>query len=264
MIPVSPLVGVALGAAAGLATWRLRLLSIVGSCIAAALGAVAMMAGIPWAMLLLAFFIPATALSRWRRRIKVQRTAGVLAEEPMRRASQVVANGGLFGAAAIAALGGAAEWPVVVAIGALAAAAADTWATEIGMGMGGAPWSLRSRTRVAPGTSGAVTLPGTVAMCLGAAWMGTSAALAGFDPAAAMAGAVGGVGGALGDTLLGATVQYRRWCPACERGTEREVHDCGTPTRGDGGWRFMSNDVVNVLSTLIGAAVAVGWHRAFA
>lgn len=263
MIPAPHLVAVVLGATAGLATWRLRLLSIVGSCVAAGLGAVALMAGIPWAMLLLAFFIPATALSRWRRRIKAQRTAGVLAEEPVRRASQVCANGGLFGLAAIAALVSPMEWPAVVAIGALAAAAADTWATEVGIGMGGAPWSLRHRTRVPPGTSGAVTLAGTVAMCLGAAWMGTSAVLAGFDPAAAVAGAVGGVGGALGDTLLGATVQHRRWCPACQRGTEREVHDCGTPTRGDGGWRFMSNDVVNVLSTLIGAAVTVAWHRAF-
>jgi uncharacterized membrane protein len=145
-------------------------------------------------------------------------------------------------------------------MGALTAAASDTWATEVGIASGAIPWSWRSRGPVPPGTSGAVTLPGSLAMLAGALWMGTVAALAGFDLSAAVAGALGGVGGALCDTLLGATVQHRRWCPRCAALTERDTHSCGTRTVAHSGWRAMNNDLVNFLSTVAGAAIAVAVH----
>ncbi|MBK8248331.1 MAG: DUF92 domain-containing protein [Gemmatimonadetes bacterium] len=254
------LASLALASLAGVATWRLRLLSIVGSTVAALLGAAAVLAGNRWAVLLLAFFVPAIALSRWRRQAKVRLAGGVLSPDAVRTAVQVVANGGVFAAAALATLAVTSGWPEIIGIAALTAAAADTWATEIGIGSGATPWSWRSRGPVPPGTSGAVTLPGTLAMCAGAAWMGTVAACAGFDPAAAFSGAMGGVGGALCDTLLGATVQHRRWCPRCARLTERVMHDCHTPTVGHSGWRVMDNDMVNLLSTVVGAAIAVPLH----
>lgn len=248
---------VALAGLAGVATWRFRMLSIVGSALAALLGVAALRAGDRWALLLLAFFLPATALSRWRRSAKARLTGGVLSPNATRTAIQVAANGGVFGLAALAAAAGVSSWPEIVGVAALSSAAADTWATEVGIGSGATPWSWRTRGPVPPGTSGAVTLPGTIAMCLGAAWMGTAAARAGFEPEAALLGALGGVGGALCDTLLGATVQHRRWCPRCEKLTERDVHDCHTPTVGRSGWRLMDNDAVNLLSTVAGAAIAL-------
>ena len=67
--------------------------------------------------------------------------------------------------------------------------------------------------------------------------------------------AIAGAAGALADSVLGATVQERRWCDACARGTERRVHDCGAATRQVGGVGGVDNDVVNLAATLTGALV---------
>jgi uncharacterized membrane protein len=78
-----------------------------------------------------------------------------------------------------------------------------------------------------------------------------------------MAGALaaGGLAGVLVDSLLGATVQRRRWCPACERQTERTTHDCGTPTAPRGGLAWLDNDMVNLLSNAAGGLVALALAR---
>ena len=57
-------------------------------------------------------------------------------------------------------------------------------------------------------------------------------------------------------SAIGATIQERRQCPACDRPTERGVHDCGTSTVHVGGLRGMDNDLVNLIATVVGAAVA--------
>jgi uncharacterized membrane protein len=120
------LASVALAGMAGVATWRLRMLSLFGSALATALGAVSMLAGDRWAALLLAFFIPAIALSRWRRQAKARLADGVLAPDTARSAIQVAANGGVFGLAALGSVAGATGWPEVIGIAALSSAAADT------------------------------------------------------------------------------------------------------------------------------------------
>jgi uncharacterized membrane protein len=102
-----------------------------------------------------------------------------------------------------------------------------------------------------------VTLAGTAASLAGAAFLAGLALLWGWGTGTAAAAVVGGFGGAIGDSLLGATVQARRWCDRCERGTERDVHDCGAPTRPAGGVRWIGNDVVNALSGLAGACLAI-------
>jgi uncharacterized protein (TIGR00297 family) len=255
------LLGIVLASAVGLVTWRGRMLSVVGAAVATLLGAVAVSAGDRWGLILLAFFVPAAALSTWRRQAKARLAGSVIDSAPTRTAAQVIANGGIFGLATVLALlAPDARWDLV-ALGALSAAAADTWATEVGIGSGATPWSVRTLGPVAHGTSGAVSLPGTLAMIAGGAWMGTAAWGAGFDPTVAIAGSLGGVAGAIGDTLLGAAIQHDRWCATCDRPTERNVHDCGNPTVGHGGWRFMTNDMVNFVSTVTGAATAILIHR---
>lgn len=172
---------------------------------------------------------------------------------------QVLANGGVF---ALAALGEALDpsviWPLV-GLGALAAATADTWATEVGTALGGVPRSVIGFKIVPVGTSGAVTWPGSAALVLGSIWLGTAALALGFELPVAIAIVAGGVGGSLADTLLGALVQERRWCTDCNRETEQRTHHCGNRTVHRRGVRGFGNDAVNLTSTAAGAAIAVLW-----
>jgi uncharacterized membrane protein len=61
----------------------------------------------------------------------------------------------------------------------------------------------------------------------------------------------------LADSLIGASLQGRRWCDRCVTGTEQPVHLCGTATRHVGGLARIDNDSVNLISALIGATAAV-------
>lgn len=243
------LAAAALAAVVATLTWRWKMLSITGAAAAWAVGTAAAAHGWRWCALLLLFFVSSVALSRWQRTRKAERTGDTVEKGGARDGWQVLANGGVF---AVLLLAG----QPLAAAGALATAMADTWSTEVGTAIGDTPWSLRTWQRVAPGTSGAVTLTGTAALLAGAAVMGTTTLWMGFDPLGAAAIAVGGVAGALVDTLLGATIQERRRCPACQRCTEQRRHRCGTPTLPDGGWPGMTNDLVNLTSTLGGAGIA--------
>jgi uncharacterized membrane protein len=143
-----------------------------------------------------------------------------------------------------------------VGAGALAASAADTWATEIGTLTKVNPRSIISGKTVPPGTSGGISLAGTAAAVVGALFIAAAAWLAQW-PVPFAAVAIGGVAGALLDSLLGATAQARRWCDLCARSTERLVHNCGTPTRHAGGLMGFDNDAVNAVCSGVGALVAI-------
>ena len=260
MTPLSRLLaGALLASVLALAAHRAQALSRSGSAAAIVVGAAACAAGWGWAAVLLAFFFSSSLLSRWRRARKEAATRSTIQKAGARDAWQVMANGGVFAlAAAGQALHGDARWSAV-GLGALAAATADTWATEVGTAIGGVPRRVFGWERAAPGTSGAVTLAGTLAMCAGAIFLGTAALAAGFPLWTAAPVMAGGIGGALADTLAGATVQERRACPTCRLATERRVHDCGTPTTRTGGIAGMDNDAVNLTSCIAGGVLALSW-----
>jgi uncharacterized protein (TIGR00297 family) len=256
--PLSWLAAAALAVGIAAAAWRAGSLSPSGAVAAAVVGTVSMGAGVPWGAFLVAWFISASLLSRLGRAAKQARTADVLEKDDRRDAGQVLANGALFAAAALLSLSGD-SWASVAAMagaGALIAAGSDTAATEIGTWRGGTPWSLRTRAPAGVGTSGAVSVAGTVGMVAAAVLLGALAAVVGLVPwSAAPRVAYAGVCGALVDTVAGAWLQSRRWCPTCERETEQRVHRCGTATRASGGLSWLTNDRVNLLCAAVGAAV---------
>jgi len=143
--------------------------------------------------------------------------------------------------------------------GAFAAATADTWGTEIGTLVRGAPRSILTMRPVAPGLSGGITLAGTLAELAGALALGATALL--VRPDAFVPVACAGIVGALADSLLGASLQSLRWCPNCKRSTEREPHACGANTRPIRGLAWFGNDAVNFSATLVGAATAFALSR---
>lgn len=248
--------GLLVAAGIALATRGAGSLSTSGAVAATLVGGASMAAGWRFGLLLIAYFGVATALSRLGVREKERRTGGMVEKGGARDAAQVLANGGVFAALALAALihpPGATF--SAAALGALAASAADTWGTEIGTLWGGDPRSILSWRLVPAGTSGAVSGAGSVATVAGAAFIALAARMLGFD-VAAIAIAGGGTFGALADSVLGATVQERRWCAFCEERTERRVHDCGRAAIHAGGMRRIDNDAVNLLATVAGAAAA--------
>ena len=235
---------------------RKRVLSTDGWVAAAVVGAIAVATGWEWAILLLMFFASATALTKIGERKKAELAGPVVQQDGERNGRQVLANGGFYAIAAFGYLIFPSPLWSAAGIGALAASTADTWATEVGILAGGEPLSIVSLKSVPCGTSGGVTLVGTVAGLAGALFIGAGATLAHW-PVPFAAVALGGVAGALADSLLGATLQARRWCDLCARSTERVVHSCGTPTRHEGGVAGFDNDAVNAVCSGVGALVAL-------
>ena len=237
---------------------RAHSLSRSGAVAAVIVGTVAVTAGWSWGALLIAFFVASTLLSRWGAARKEARTASVVAKGGDRDAAQVLANGGMFAVAALLSLLLYPDWPgwAALAAGALGAATSDTWATEIGTLIGSTPRSVLTGRTVPPGTSGGVTIAGTLAAVAGAGFIAMLALLVGWSRSVALAALVGGAFGSTFDSVLGATMQARRWCDRCNRGTERLIHDCGASTRHAGGLAWLDNDAVNFLSTAAGGLLA--------
>lgn len=258
--PASPtLVRIVAGVllAVGIASLAKRAGSLAasGAVAAVVVGTAAVAAGWSWGALLLVYFVSSSALSRLGRAAKEQRTASIVAKGGNRDARQVLANGGLFTLGAFAVALGSPGIATPLALGALAAATADTWATEIGTLVGGTPRSLVTFARVPAGTSGGVSVAGSLALVGGAAFIALVAAALGISRDVGVI-VLAGTLGALGDSVIGAIAQERRWCDTCAVHTERRVHDCGSATALAGGREWLDNDVVNLFATVIGAAVA--------
>jgi uncharacterized protein (TIGR00297 family) len=235
---------------------RARALTGSGAVAGAVVGTIAVAAGWSWGILLLLFFVSSSALSKLGQRKKAELAGPVIQQGGDRNARQVLANGGVYALAALGSLAFPSPLWYATAIGALAASAADTWATEIGTLFGGQPISITSGKAVPPGTSGGVTFVGTMAAVAGAAFIAAGATLANW-PVPFAAVALGGIAGAQADSLLGATLQARRWCEVCAKSTERLVHSCGAPTLHSGGVAGFDNDAVNVACSCVGALVAL-------
>lgn len=252
--------GLLLASLVALLARRVRALAPSGAAAAVAIGTLAVGAGWAWGVLLVVFFAASTLISRPGAAVRAARTSQVVAKGGERDAAQVLANGGVFALAALGAM--AAPHPAWAAagLGALAAAISDTWATEVGTLARGQPRSILTGRPVPHGTSGGVSLPGTLASLAGAVFLSGVALGLGWEPRAALAGAVGGFAGATADSLLGATLQARRWCDRCAMATERNVHGCGEGTRLAGGVGWLDNDAVNVAATVVGAAMALMLH----
>jgi uncharacterized protein (TIGR00297 family) len=250
--------GFVLAAVIAAAATRTRSLSTSGAVAAAIAGTLAIGAGWSWGGLLIVYFVSSTVLSHIGRPAKDRRTAAVVAKGSTRDAAQVLANGGTFAAAALGMLlRPDARW-IALGAGSLGASAADTWATEIGTLLGGEPRSILPPWRPVPaGTSGGVSAIGTIAAVGGACFMSLAVLALGWTHPVAWRVATGGIAGAFVDSVLGATLQAKRWCDTCQQETERLAHTCGTRTRRMRGLDWLDNDMVNFVSNAAGGLVAV-------
>jgi uncharacterized protein (TIGR00297 family) len=270
-LPLRLLLGLLTSLVVALAAHRAHSLSRSGVLGAVLTGTLILgLGGWSWGLALIAFFVSSSLLTRWRKERKAA-LEGLAAKGGQRDLGQALANGGLAALLAVlAVLLPHPSWAAAFA-GALAAATADTWATEVGTLSPTPPRRITTGEVVLPGTSGGITLLGTLAASAGALFLGAAffalwAAecrwLGGPCPPSAAArwtivplALAGGLAGNLVDSLLGATVQGVYRCPRCGKETERRSH-CGGPTVPLRGQAWLTNDGVNFLATLVGAAVA--------
>lgn len=238
---------------------RAGALSVGGRWAAFTTGTVVAAAGWRWAALLIGYFVLSSLLTRLGAEAKSRRTASVLPDQRERNALQVLANGGLFALAMLAGELLGDQRLMIAGLGALGAAAADTWATEIGLLWGGTPRSILTGRALPAGVSGGISIAGTAASIVAAALVAFTGAWLLDQGVSALAVPLflAGVAGALADSVLGASLQSKRWCEHCRTWTERRVHTCQYRTQHARGLRWMTNDAVNFLATVIGAIVAL-------
>jgi uncharacterized protein (TIGR00297 family) len=187
-------------------------------------------AGPPGFATLVCLFLLTWAATRFGFRHKQE--LGVSEQREGRNASQVLANLGVAATCSlISAFTGDTRW-LVATVGALAEAASDTVASEIGQTSRRTARLITTWKPVPSGTDGGVTWAGTVSGAVAGLMISGTATIAGiihgqqfWKPALA------GAFGMLADSLIGATLQRRRW---------------------------INNNGVNLVSTLIAAWLAYG------
>jgi uncharacterized protein (TIGR00297 family) len=177
---------------------------------------------------LAALFLMTWAATRlgYRRKLAL----GLAERREGRNAWQILAN------LAVAALGSVAfsatgnrVW-LIAALAALAEAATDTVASEIGQCHGSDGRLITTWERVPPGTDGGITLPGSIAGLAAGLVISLVAALGGMLPRTQLwIPVAAGFAGMLIDSILGATLQRRGW---------------------------INNEAVNFFATLAAAALA--------
>ncbi len=230
-------IGLAVSGSAALLAYRYRVLTSSGAWATIVVGPVLFVGG-GWRWLVLVGIFSATSsvLTRWEPTgVVVERQSSDIAG---RAWDQVVANGGIATLAAVVhGLGG---WPLAfgAAAGAIAAAAADTWATEVGR-WSRTPPRLITTWRVVPhGVSGGLTTVGTAGAAAGALLIGAAATMlanGSSERPGLLPVLVAGFSGAMLDSLLGATIEGR--------------------------YRWINNSMVNLLATAWGAGVVLALAR---
>jgi uncharacterized protein (TIGR00297 family) len=250
--------GVLLASAVGWLAFRAGALTSGGAFAATFLGALTFgFGGFEAALILVFFFVSSSLFSRFRGKQKEVFLLG-FAKGGRRDAWQVMANGGVAVVCICLHAWHGSRPPLMGFVGAIAVATADTWATEIGVLSREQPRSILTGRVVLRGTSGGVTALGMSASLMGAAVIGGLGYYVLQDLRSIPLGLLGGIVGAIFDSLLGARWQVMYRCPRCGTSTESHpIHHCGTLTHYERGWRWMDNDLVNFLATCIGAGTSI-------
>lgn len=249
-------IGLVLAGTVAVVARRAAMLTTGGAVAAAFIGTLIFgVGGLAPATLLLTFFVSSSLLSR-RRSDRNQSLLERSAKSGRRDEWQVLANGAVPALLAVGfGLTGQDLWLIGVT-GALAASNADTWATEVGVLARTRPRMITNLRPAAAGTSGAISLLGSMAALAGGLLIGLVASPLVGNSALLYVAGVGGLLASYLDSFLGATVQAQYACPSCEQVTERHPrHTCGTATVLVSGRSWLGNDQVNLAASVAGAAL---------
>jgi uncharacterized protein (TIGR00297 family) len=238
-------------------TVRKHWLTLGGAVAAALLGVwVILFQGLLWLTPLMVFFVGSTLLGRvLRARGRGGDGASDAKHGQPRDATQVFANGGIYGLAA--ALLPTADAQFIMALS-MTAATADTWASEIGIALKGRTYDIVGLRPVPVGLSGGVSLGGTLGAAVGAlmlACLGAMLIESDVSPWAMTALLTGlGLASMLLDSVLGSLLQAKYRGPG---GALQDSDAEGAMLVRGSAW--VSNDAVNLMSNLVVAGLALWW-----
>jgi uncharacterized protein (TIGR00297 family) len=214
--------------------------------------------GFSWFIMVAVFFALGVIFTLYKYGYK-RELGSAQEKEGTRSWPNILANGGFASAIALLNLVGPSLTLSTLFLGAISTSAADTVATELGLLSHSKPRLITNLAEiVTPGTSGGVTPLGLLGAVFASLVIGSMALLLKVGPTQirlVLVCIVGGVIGATVDSVLGATVQRKGYCVICLKPTEALKH-CGEGTHVTGGTRYIENNMVNLLATIIGAMAA--------
>ena len=204
--------------------------------------------GWKWSVPILVFFIISSLLSKAGKKRK-EKFKNTFEKSGVRDYAQVVANGGLAGLFIFLHILYPDPLYYHLYLVSLAAANADTWATEIGVLFKTTPRMITTFKKVEPGISGAISFYGTTASFLGSLIIALSGYFFSISFGSFILISIAGFFGSVIDSILGASFQGQYQCTVCTSYTEKKMH-CDSPTNRIKGFRWLNNDLVNILSAL--------------
>lgn len=238
--------------------YRLRMLTFFGALTAVMIGGMIYHSfHINGILLLGIFFITSSLLSFIKNEVK-EKTEEITVKGSRRDVIQVLANGGVpFVLSILASFTHLDHTTAALLLSiAIASANADTWASEVGTLSKKKPRLLLNFKKVEPGTSGAVSLVGTIAALLGSFVIAfTSSIMFSYSLETLLIITLAGFISHLVDGVLGATLQVSYQCSICHKITEKTIH-CQRRTVFYKGIRFITNDFVNFSSIFVVTVVS--------
>ncbi len=203
---------------------------------------------------LLLFLLLSVAVDKIKKRARIR--SDISEKEGRRDELQVLSNGlvAMFMALFFLVDGGAVF--IVAYCASLTEALADTCASGFGVFSKGA-FDIFKLKRVEKGMSGGMSVIGTLASLLASCALGlVPLAFGVLGLAEYLIVVLSAFLGAVFDSFLGSLVQAKYKCTVCGAMTERHTH-CECRTESVGGASFITNDAVNLLSTLFSAVVSI-------
>ncbi len=216
---------------------------------------------------MLLFFLSAAVMGKLSQKmLQAKNTQAIQKKHGARDWMQVVANGLPATLAGLLYMVSPTPVALVMFGAAVAEAASDTWAGDIGILSPNKPVSILTMKRVEPGLSGGISLRGTLGGVAGALvialfWFGCYGDLSGMTTwtwvGYASLVAASGFFGCLLDSILGALIQAHYWDDERKQLTEHEFID-GKQLELSRGICWVDNDIVNLISNLFSMLLAGG------
>jgi uncharacterized protein (TIGR00297 family) len=270
VLPLDQLVGwLSVLIALTILAYRIKAVDVYGAFTAVPIGFITLsFGGVSWFLALLTFFLLASYFTKHK--YKQKEFAGYSEKNRGARGwASVLANGGLPALFAIIYyISGNNNLYLFCYAGSLAFALADTVATEVGLLSESTPRSILTGRSILRGHSGGVTLRGEIAAIAGSLIIGTVCGLLfssniGQFIIILVACITSGILSTNADSALGETLQCKYRCAVCNKYSETKIVHCNVVTIRDRGFRLIDNNMVNILSSFVGAALCSFFILAF-